>query len=201
MKKSCTILLLQSLFFSSFVNAQNVDVELAESINEHPTCFKNSLASFTANSITPVTIGIPLSLLAAGIFTHDKNLKTDALYVAGSYLLNAAATTGFKRLFKERRPFDKYPSEVIKRNAIAGGSSFPSGHTSAAFNLAMSLSLRYRKPIIVIPSFIYAGAMAWSRVYQGVHYPSDVLAGAILGAGTAWLGYKIQQKLDRRKKR
>ena len=199
MKKFSLLIVFLLICFSQTLMAQNADVELAEAINAHPTNFKNSLASITSNSITPVTFGVPVSLLAAGILLHDDNLKKDALYVAGSYLLSSAATIGLKNIFKERRPFDKYPYEVIKRNTTGGGASFPSGHTSAAFNLATSLALRYKKPIVMIPAFLYAGCIGWSRIYQGVHYPSDVLAGAIVGAGTAWLSYKFQKFIDRKK--
>ncbi len=198
MKKFSLLILFSILCFSKLLIAQNADIELAEAINTHPTNFKNSLASITANSITPVTIGVPVCLLAAGIFTHDVNLKKDALYVAGAYLLSGAVTSALKKTFNERRPFDKHPDEVVYRNGSSGGASFPSGHTSAAFNLATSLALRYKKPIVIIPAFLYAGCIGWSRIYQGVHYPSDVLAGALVGAGTAWVSYKLQKLLDKK---
>jgi membrane-associated phospholipid phosphatase len=52
----------------------------------------------------------------------------------------------------------------------------------AAFALATSLSLSYPKCYIIVPSFAWASSVGYSRMDLGVHYPSDVLAGAIVGA-------------------
>jgi undecaprenyl-diphosphatase len=69
----------------------------------------------------------------------------------------------------------------------AGGWSFPSGHAATAFAGAVSLSYLWRRGA---PLFLLlAAAIAFSRVYLGVHYPGDVLAGAALGSvvGLAWV--------------
>ena len=70
----------------------------------------------------------------------------------------------------------------------------PSGHTSGAFNLATSLTLSYPKWYVAAPSYLWASGVAYSRMYIGVHYPSDVFIGALLGSGTAWLNYYINKK-------
>ena len=69
--------------------------------------------------------------------------------------------------------------------------SFPSGHTSFAFATATSLSIKYPRWYVIAPSYLWAGAVGYSRMNLGVHYPSDVLAGAMLGAGSAWLTCKV----------
>jgi membrane-associated phospholipid phosphatase len=69
--------------------------------------------------------------------------------------------------------------------------SFPSGHTSMAFSLATSVSLAYPKWYVIFPSYLWAGAVGYSRMDLGVHYPSDVLFGAALGAGSAYLCHII----------
>jgi 4-amino-4-deoxy-L-arabinose transferase-like glycosyltransferase/membrane-associated phospholipid phosphatase len=64
--------------------------------------------------------------------------------------------------------------------------SMPSSHAANWFAAAMVVFLFYRKRILVVmPMLLMASAVSISRVYNGVHYPSDVLAGAILGAGYA----------------
>ncbi len=82
------------------------------------------------------------------------------------------------------------PCDVNSAVALAvprpPGYSFPSGHTGAAFAAAVSLRLSGRGAWI--PALVLACLIALSRLYLYVHYPSDVLAGALLGAAAGWLG-------------
>ncbi len=79
--------------------------------------------------------------------------------------------------------------------------SFPSGHTLASFEGATVLLIKNKK--LGIPAMILAVIIAFSRLYLYVHYPSDVLAGAILGIAIAFLACfivdKIFQKVENKK--
>jgi len=75
--------------------------------------------------------------------------------------------------------------------------SFPSGHTSEAFSTATALSLKYPEWYIIAPAYLWAGSVGYSRMNLGVHYPTDVLAGALLGTGTAFLTLKVNEWLNR----
>jgi len=72
-------------------------------------------------------------------------------------------------------------------------SSFPSGHTSAYFTLATVYGAKY--PRLIIPLAVLGAGVAYSRVYLGEHYPTDVLAGAALGIGIGWLALKLEPQL------
>jgi membrane-associated phospholipid phosphatase len=61
--------------------------------------------------------------------------------------------------------------------------------------LAGSLSLAYSKWYVILPSYLYASTVAYSRMDLGVHYPSDVVTGALIGTGTAYLTYNINKKI------
>ena len=73
--------------------------------------------------------------------------------------------------------------------------SFPSGHTSSAFTFAMALTMVLKKKGPAIASFIFAFLMGISRIYVGVHYPTDVIMGAFVGILYAVIGYVIFSKL------
>lgn len=71
--------------------------------------------------------------------------------------------------------------------------SFPSGHTAVAFAFAFSLLIYGKKSFI--PGLIFAILMGFSRMYLYVHFPSDVLVGAIIGALCGYASYYVAKKI------
>lgn len=71
--------------------------------------------------------------------------------------------------------------------------SFPSGHTFASFACACTLLLEDKR--LGIPALVLAVLIAFSRMYLYVHYPTDVLAGILLGIAAAFLGHKLALRL------
>ena len=66
-------------------------------------------------------------------------------------------------------------------NYHGGRFGFPSNHASNGFAVAMFLTLLYRSRIVALSTFLWACGSCYSRMYMGVHFPSDILVGAILG--------------------
>jgi membrane-associated phospholipid phosphatase len=126
---------------------------------------------------------VPAGLLIGGTLNHDKEMRQNALYVASNSVISFAAVLLIKRLVKRPRPF-RGNFRIIPVY-IAGDYSFPSGHSSSSVSTATALSLAYPKWYVIAPSVLWASSVAYSRMYLGLHYPSDVATGTLLGAGTA----------------
>lgn len=131
--------------------SQNADINMLKEVNKHEATFKNKYLELNASSTTTLGLGIPAGIAIAGFITHDNKLKKDALFIGAAFLATGIVTQSTKRIVDRKRPFETY-SFIITRDDESGGLSFPSGHTSSAFCTATSLSLRYRKWYVIVPS-------------------------------------------------
>ena len=186
-----------SFLFSLHAGAQNIDIDILKSINpRHPN---SDVWRISSGSVDWLSAGIPLGVLVYGLIDKNKDEKNNGYELISAMLINASVTELLKIGFNRTRPADRYPDEIFVRSATHG-SSFPSGHTSQAFAMATTLSLQCRKWYIVVPLYAWAGCVGYSRMYLGKHYPSDVLAGAMVGAASSLLSRAISNKLFRHKK-
>ncbi|MDR2282012.1 MAG: phosphatase PAP2 family protein [Sphingobacterium sp.] len=162
---------------------ENFDITTLRNIANTRTDGKSRVFRTISDANNYVNIGIPIGLFAVGAINGDKTMRQDALYIGTSTAITAVVNYGLKQLFKRKRPFRKYNNFVAVTQA--SGYSFPSGHTSSAFSNAVSLSQAYPKWYVIAPSLLWSSSVAYSRMYLGVHYPSDIAAGALLGSGVA----------------
>lgn len=193
LRKSLIFFLFAFLSISVKSFAQNVDIKLLREINLHRNTSLDGTFKFITNSAAPVAFATPLVLYSVGLINGDSILKRKALVIGASVVTAAVITTIMKTVVNRPRPFVTYSD--IQKLTSGGSGSFPSGHTSDAFSFATSLSLEFPKWYIIVPSYTWAIAVAYSRMDLGVHYPSDVLMGAVVGAGSAYLCHYLNKKL------
>ena len=122
---------------------------------------------------------VPLILLLLVLLARGTTGARVAILVAvlAVALTDQIVASGVKPVFHRVRPFDVI--ESTRKLVDAHDWSFPSAHAANTFAAGVFLAIRFPRlrPILVLPALI-----AYSRVYVGVHYPSDVLARAALGA-------------------
>ena len=140
--------------------------------------------------------GLVLVLLGAAVALRRVALGWAATMALASAGLALLVGKGLSLAVDRPRPFVTHP-EVHDFLHHAADGSFPSDHATAAFAIAGALSLRYRRwaPLLMGSAI----ALAFARVLLGVHYPSDVIAGAALGLAAALaLGPATTARLRRR---
>jgi membrane-associated phospholipid phosphatase len=102
--------------------------------------------------------------------------------VASIGVTSALVNLAVKPLTRRARP---HRAELDRNRHVRmpASTSFPSGHAASAFAFANGVGRHL--PVLAVPLRLAAGAVAYSRVHTGVHYPGDVVIGAIIGGGTA----------------
>ena len=191
-KKLTTLLLFLIVPFSLF--SQNIDIQILRSLNSQKIQSSDNFFKFVSNTNSGVVLGVPVTMGIVGLIKHDDKLFRNACVVVVANGINLGFTYALKYSINRKRPFETYPD--IMKKSDGGDPSFPSGHTSSAFATATSLSLAYPKWYIIAPSYLWAGTVGYSRLHLGVHYPSDVMGGMIVGAGSAFLTYKANKWLN-----
>jgi membrane-associated phospholipid phosphatase len=194
-----SVFLLWALFLipTPVAFGQNLDIRILRQINLHRNTSLDGTFKNLSNSVSPLVVGTPIVLFGVGLIKKDSLLKHQALYIGATVVASVVITNVFKYSINRTRPFNRYTD--IQNVVDETSPSFPSGHTSNAFALATSLSLTYPKWYIIVPSYTWATTVAYSRLDMGVHYPSDVIGGAIIGAGSAYLCYILNKKIFSRK--
>lgn len=108
-----------------------------------------------------------------------KRFRRTAAALAVTLVVQGAIVDGaMKHVARRERPY-KAVEEARQMGVPWGGYSFPSGHASSCFAAATVLSSAF--PAAAPLLFLFAVTVAYSRVYLGMHYPSDVLTGAVIG--------------------
>ena len=160
------------------------DIALLNWLNHHLIPHSVPVLQIISYTTTYISIAIVFMVLIISIVKRSKSIYKQFFILASVLILVLIISQGMKTFIYRERPFITYP--FIDKLSEGGGSSFPSGHALEAFAVAAALSLLFSKKKIAIPVYLWAMIVAYSRMALGVHYPSDILAGAIIGTFIGW---------------
>lgn len=142
--------------------------------------------------------GIIWIVLAVVLQILPKTRKTGIIVAAALLMDLILCNLILKNLVARVRPYDVNTAIAILIKKPLDF-SFPSGHTAASFAAMTALFLAKMKKAW-IAALVLAVLIAFSRLYFYVHYPTDVLGGAVVGILSGIIGYAIVEKIDKRRK-
>jgi undecaprenyl-diphosphatase len=178
-------------------DAERVDVALYAAIAQTPTPALDRAMARLSHAADYSRLSLASSaILAAG--GRRQGRRAAAFGLVSIAVTAGVVNVGLKPLGRRRRP-DRATEQVpVARHVrMPSSTSFPSGHSAAAF--AFATGVGHVLPSAAIPLRGLAALVAYSRVHTGVHYPGDVVAGALLGTVVAQLtAHAVDRRTTRR---
>lgn len=175
--------------------SQNLDIDLLKEINLGRNTKYDTAFQLITDSAAIIAYGIPSVFLVLYFLKKNIENKRKGITIGASILLSGAIASILKHSINRSRPFEVY--NFIQNIGEGGSPSIPSGHTTDAFAIATAVCLAYPKWYVIIPCYTWACVVGYSRMVLGVHYPSDVLVGALIGSSSSFLCYKFYQRYSK----
>lgn len=126
---------------------------------------------------------VAIILVAVIYIMFDKELARRLFFITAASL---GVNSIVKNFVKRPRPFSVGAVTCVRSNT-ATGYSFPSGHTQNVATWSTALAIRFKKFRLMLFAVLVTALVAFSRMFLGAHYPSDVIAGAIFGIAFAFI--------------
>lgn len=165
------------------------EIGVLDYIREHFSCaILDKILPILSSLVDAGIIWIALAI----IFLFFRKTRKTGFTMGAALLLGLiVGNLILKPLIDRTRPYDYKEVELIVK--ALDDASFPSGHTLACFEAAFALLFSKNK--LWIPALVLSFVVAFARLYLYVHFPTDVLAGALLGILFAFIGYLIVDKI------
>ena len=159
---------------------------LDQALYEAVTVTRTPTLDYALRRLSAAADHSKISFTVAGLLAlfPGRPRRAAALGVAAIGVASASANLLGKRLVRRPRPHRAVDSPFPGRHVpMPESASFPSGHTASA--VAFAAAVGPALPVVTVPLGLLACAVGYSRIHTGVHYPGDVVAGAVLGTGAA----------------
>ncbi len=178
-----------------------IDVKFAENLNSLDNICLSNICKLDGNKIFSILFpwishsanGYYYPIIPIILFLLNYDIAISFLLSGvAAFAIELPACRIIKHGIKRTRPFEVL-AMVHNRVYPSDRFSLPSGHTAAAFLVAVLMSHSY--PVLIFPSFIWATLVGMSRIYLGVHYPTDILAGMAVGILSGLTGIQLAGQL------
>lgn len=175
----------------------NIDVKIFRTINNSQCGILNTVIPITDKSILFTSILVPATLFGVSRTNDNYYDENSSVLLALSEGLSSGIVFGMKNIIKRERPYKTLTNvHYNKSKFLLDRYSFPSGHSAMSFSMATSLTLRYPdKPILITGLYFYSTLISFGRIFLGVHYPSDVLTGMLVGSGSAVIVHSLRKEI------
>jgi undecaprenyl-diphosphatase len=162
--------------------ARELDVAVYAAIASTPTPSLDRALSALSQAANYSRVSMATAAVLAT--TGRRGREAALMGMASVAVTSAVLNLGIKPVFRRRRPDRLGQAVPVERHVrMPKTTSFPSGHSAAAF--AFATGAGYVLPAAGFPLRALAALIAYSRVHTGVHYPGDVIVGALVGGATA----------------
>jgi len=150
----------------------------------------------TDRTALPVIFGAVPVFWASSLLSTDDS-SADAAWFTVAWMGAAGSTLIFKRIAKRPRPYASNTGIVAKGHysadtSLGDYSSMPSGHAALSAMIASFVSMEKPTWYVIAPATIWTLSVSTSRIWHGVHYPVDVLAGSVLGGLASVIVHKLR---------
>lgn len=179
--------------------AEQIDQQLFLFLNSANSPFWDKVMLFMSMKV--VWAPLYLAILIYLGMKYKRKFWMIILFIVLAVVLADQTSVLIKNAFDRPRPCHESSLQGLIHlvSASCGGTyGFVSSHAANSFNVALLSLMFIKKRWFTAGILVWASAVSYSRIYIGVHYPGDVLCGAILGALIGWGIYKLYQVADKK---
>lgn len=173
---------------SPAVQTMNWDAKAVYDLNQYTNTY--SLSHIVSDGLYPIAGATPIGFYVGGLLAKDRYATETGLMLAAVEVSTFLSVVALKQLIARDRPYIAYPND-IKGGENDPLKSFPSGHSAFSTALTTFVSLRYPQWYVIAPLSLYTAYTYYARMNLGMHYPTDIIAGAIIGGAFGYLGYHL----------